>query len=197
MPENNKNKSEILKLSLKKLRLHGWSDELLEEVSYELYKDHHKAEIIFGSVKNLVDYYLQDIDNKMLEKLKKLDPKKLKIRECIKQAILIRINLLKQDHVKETLKFFANPLNADLGLSSLMRTCDHIWHFAGDKSTDFNYYTKRILLSGVYSSTLLYYLKEPDPKKIEEFVADRIDNVLTIGKFKQNVNEFLTDKFNC
>lgn len=30
---------------------------------------------------------------------------------------------------------------------------DDIWYWAGDRSTDFNWYTKRALLAGIYTST--------------------------------------------
>jgi ubiquinone biosynthesis protein COQ9 len=47
-----------------------------------------------------------------------------------------------------------------LALQLLYRTVDAIWYAAGDTSTDFNFYTKRATLAGVYSSTLLYWLND-------------------------------------
>ena len=41
-----------------------------------------------------------------------------------------------------------------------MRTVDAIWHAAGDRSTDFAWYTKRGVLTAVYSSTLLFWLRD-------------------------------------
>ena len=42
----------------------------------------------------------------------------------------------------------------------LWRTVDAIWYAAGDTATDFNYYSKRGLLAGVYSATVLYWLED-------------------------------------
>ena len=43
---------------------------------------------------------------------------------------------------------------------TLARTVDTIWHAAGDRSADWSWYSKRAILSGVYGSTLLYWLRD-------------------------------------
>ncbi len=65
----------------------------------------------------------------------------------------------------------------------MTRTVDALWYAAGDRSTDYNYYTKRLLLAGVYSSTLLVWLndKSEDHGATWAFLERRIDNVLVIG----------------
>ena len=55
------------------------------------------------------------------------------------------------------------PFNAGLALKLLYKTVDAMWYAAGDTSTDFNFYTKRATLAGVYSSTLLYWLNDRSP----------------------------------
>ena len=45
-----------------------------------------------------------------------------------------------------------------LGMKLLYSTVDAMWRAAGDTSTDFNFYTKRAILSAVYSSTLMRWL---------------------------------------
>ena len=84
------------------------------------------------------------------------------------------------------MKFYSNPLNVSLGIKNMWDTVDKIWYYAGDQSTDYNYYTKRLLLSAVYSSTLIYYLsdKSEQHQKTWEFLDKRIADVLKIGNFK-------------
>ena len=74
------------------------------------------------------------------------------------------------------------PLNAALGLKLLYRTVDAMWYAAGDTSTDFNFYTKRATLAGVYSSTLLYWLNDRSPgsEATWSFLDRRIDDVMKI-----------------
>ena len=38
--------------------------------------------------------------------------------------------------------------------------CDDIWHRAGDTSTDSNWYSKRVLLAGVYVATEVFMLQD-------------------------------------
>src|SRR3546814_8607904 len=52
------------------------------------------------------------------------------------------------------------PQNGPLAAKLLYRTVDAIWYACGDTATDYNFYTKRALLAGVYSSTLLYWLND-------------------------------------
>ena len=47
----------------------------------------------------------------------------------------------------------AFPSNAPTALENLGLMVDDIWYCAGDRSTDFNWYTKRALLATIYSST--------------------------------------------
>ena len=56
---------------------------------------------------------------------------------------------------------------------------------------DFNFYTKRALLSGVYSATVLYWLNDnsEDFEKTWQFLDRRIDDVMQIEKFKAQMRE--------
>ncbi len=77
-------------------------------------------------------------------------------------AARLRLEAL-ADHreaVRSWLTWLALPNHASLALRLLHRTIDEIWHTAGDRSTDFSYYTKRTLLAGVYSAAVLYWLAD-------------------------------------
>ena len=82
----------------------------------------------------------------------------------------------------------ALPKNSKIALKMLYKTCDIIWRDCGDKSTDFSFYTKRLILSGVYSSTLSYWLNESDFSKVEDFLQRRLNNVSNFGKIKKFKN---------
>jgi ubiquinone biosynthesis protein COQ9 len=59
-----------------------------------------------------------------------------------------------------------------------------MWRAAGDASTDFNFYTKRMLLAGVLKATILFWLDDATPGCAAswEFLDRRIGEVLKIGK---------------
>jgi len=43
---------------------------------------------------------------------------------------------------------------------SFYKIIDHLWQKAGDKATDYNYYSKRFLLGNIYLETLCYSLQD-------------------------------------
>ena len=62
-----------------------------------------------------------------------------------------------------------------------------MWILAGDKSLDYNYYTKRILLGGIYATTILYWLDAEDRADVSNFIDRRISNIMEFEKIKKNV----------
>ena len=47
----------------------------------------------------------------------------------------------------------AYPNNLSSSLERFATMVDDIWYYAGDRSTDFNWYTKRGILAAVYCTT--------------------------------------------
>ena len=66
------------------------------------------------------------------------------------------------------------------------RSADLMWRLAGDTSTDFNHYTKRMTLGAVYGSTLLAWLDDDSDgwSDTAAFLDRRIDNVMQFEKWK-------------
>jgi ubiquinone biosynthesis protein COQ9 len=86
----------------------------------------------------------------------------------------------------------ALPFNGPLALRLLYRTVDAIWYAAGDTSTDFNFYSKRALLGGVFSSTMLYWLNDrsPDDEATWAFLERRLADVMRFEKLKANITSW-------
>ena len=95
---------------------------------------------------------------------------------------LIRINFKK----KSPTKF----------VRTLFNISDEIWYLTGDKSTDFNFYSKRFILMNIYLNSLIYFLvsKENDFSKLEIFVEKQIRAVLLFGKLKRIFKNFVNTK---
>jgi len=91
-----------------------------------------------------------------------------------------------KESVRRGLALLAMPFNGPLALRLLYRTVDAIWYAAGDTSVDFNFYSKRALLSGVFTSTLLYWLNDrsADDEATWAFLERRLDNVMSFEKLK-------------
>ena len=80
----------------------------------------------------------------------------------------------------------ALPRNARAAAACTGRTVDTIWHAAGDRSADFSWYTKRAILTAVYTATVLYWLRDTseDNAATLAFLDRRIEGVMRFEKAK-------------
>ena len=113
---------------------------------------------------------------------------KQRMRERIAGAVKARIEAMAphKETVRHMTGFLAQPQHAALGAKLMMQSVDAMWRAAGDRSSDFSYYTKRATLAGVYASTFAFWLTDPSEGHAATwtFLENRIDNVMTIGKLK-------------
>jgi ubiquinone biosynthesis protein COQ9 len=130
-------------------------------------------------------------DDAMRNALFKTDLTSMKVRQKITFSVRVRIESI--DHkeaVRRAATLMALPQHAGEGAKLIWRTCDQIWASLEDRSEDVNWYTKRLTLSSVYASTVLYWLGDPSPnhEATWAFLDRRIANVMEFEKFKARVN---------
>jgi len=144
----------------------------------------------------VVEYLSERADRRTVDDMEKAGVAGLKVRERIKLAVRTRLerHVGQREAVRRALALLALPLNAPVGLRLLYKTVDAMWYAAGDTSTDFNFYTKRAILSGVYSSTLLYWLNDRSEGHAATwaFLDRRIDDVMQFEKLKARVRSWTT-----
>ena len=136
----------------------------------------------------MFDSYVRGVDRELE---KRLPPKKLagmKIRERIRALVWTRLEIMgpAREAVRNGLSILAMPQNVPLAMRIGWRSADLMWRLAGDTSTDFNHYTKRISLGAVYGSTLMAWLDDRSEGWAETaaFLDRRIDNVMEYEKWK-------------
>jgi ubiquinone biosynthesis protein COQ9 len=124
----------------------------------------------------------------MRARLAQVDMAALKIRMRIALAVKTRIAILRphKEAARRAAAFLSLPPHAPLAAKLLYRTVDAIWRAAGDTATDFNFYSKRGILAGVYTATLLRWFNDAseDEGPTDAFLAARIENVMQFEKFK-------------
>ena len=154
-----------------------------------------------GSI-DFIDIFSEIIDLEVKENYNLIESKPERIPEKIKKIIMIRLNLCQKykEAVRSSISLTAIPVNTKISLNILYRTCNSIWRIAGDKSTDFSFYTRRISLAAVYTSTLLFWLNDKSNNNIEtEFFLDRrLKDISKISSLKKPFSEFkkFTNNFN-
>lgn len=114
-----------------------------------------------------------------------------RVRDKIILAVRQRLSLMEAhaEAARRATVLLAIPINALTSLRCLHHTVDAIWYAAGDRATDYNYYSKRGLLASVYGATLLYWLSDPSPDKANTwaFLERRIDDVMKIPGSMSNL----------
>ena len=121
----------------------------------------------------------------------------LKIREKVAFAVRARLAALRphKEAARRAAATLALPLYAPLAADLAWKTADAIWRGLGDTSTDFNFYSKRAILTGVWLSTLAHWLGDDsaDEANTRAFLDGRIENVMQIEKAKQEMRKMNID----
>jgi ubiquinone biosynthesis protein COQ9 len=131
-------------------------------------------------------------DAEMLERMKAADLEAMRYRDRVIFAVRTRLELIEdKELVRRGMTLFALPQNAGLGAQAMWQTVDAIWRALGDTSDDVNWYTKRMTLSAVYGSTVLYWLGDCSEGNgaTWEFLDRRIEDVMQFEKFKAKMRD--------
>lgn len=178
---------QILQYCLENCIFDGWTNKLLRNACKSAGLDKNYWKIPFpGGVLDVIDLYTTQANERMAIGL---DLSKMRVPEKIRTLIKNRLEQHEGD--KEIIKscIAVYNLHPTHGLQASYRTVDAIWRAAGDTATDWNFYSKRALLAGVYGTTMSYWLSDEseEHKKTWEFLDDRLGNVAEIGKLKGKV----------
>lgn len=177
----------VLAAALPNVAFDGWSQKLLDDAIAAAAVDSSMAVLAFPQgVDNLIAAYSAAGDAAMLAALPK--PDDLKVRERITEAVWQRLLVDTEtiEAARRAAAYLSVPGRQKLAADLLFATAHHMWRWAGDEATDYNYYSKRIILSGVIASTRLYWFDDDseDFTKTRGFLARRIDNVMQFEKVK-------------
>ena len=167
----------------------GWSDAARDMAADAAGIDRDVAALAFeeGPV-DMIDAWFADIDVAMLESVPPERLSAMKIRARIAALVEARLQATAADResLRRALAILALPQNLTKAGRLGWRTVDTIWRAAGDVSTDYNYYTKRTILLGVYASTITVFLDDESEGLAETraFLGRRINDIMQFEKAK-------------
>jgi ubiquinone biosynthesis protein COQ9 len=167
----------------------GWSDKALAMAAAELGVPAPRARLCFpGGAPEMIDAWFDAIDRATAAAFPLERIEAMKIRERIRALVMFRLELVQpqKEALRRALAILAQPQNLALAARLGWRAADRMWRIAGDRATDFNHYSKRALLMGVYGSTTLVYLDDDsgDLAATRAFLDRRIGDVMRIEKAK-------------
>ena len=167
----------------------GWGEKAIAMAAAELGVPADRARLTFpGGAAQMIDAWFDSIDKAMLAAFPPERIAALKIRERIRDLLLFRVEAAapQREALRRALAILAMPGHALEGARLAWRSADRIWRLAGDTATDFNHYSKRALLFGVYASTSLVFLDDQSEGLADTraFLDRRIGDVMRIEKAK-------------
>lgn len=176
----------------------GWTERTLEAASRDAGVDRAVLNAAFPKgVADVFRAWSAQLDDEMLAAMAGPEFTSLKIREKAAFAVKARLQRLRphKEAARRAAATLALPVYAPLAAELAWKTADAIWRGLDDKSTDFNFYSKRGILTGVWTSTFARWLADDseNEKATRAFLDARIENVMQIEKAKAKIRELNID----
>ena len=168
----------------------GWTPAAVDSAAASLGIDPAQARLAFPKKPaDMVEAWIDGIDAAMVAHFTPDVIAAMKVRDRIRSMIWFRLETVGEarEAVRTALAILAMPHNAALGVRTAWASADLMWRLAGDTATDFNHYSKRAILSGVYGATLLAWLDDQSEgwSDTAAFLDRRLAGVMRFEKWKQ------------
>lgn len=168
----------------------GWNETALVAAAEMAGCDIDVARLAFPGAKpmDMIEAWITSVDEAMADEWPQERLATLKIRERIRTLVAFRLEAVAHidEAVRRALAVMAQPQNARRALKLGWHSADIMWRLAGDTATDYNHYTKRAILAGIYSATLAVFVNDDSEGKADThaFLERRIDGVMKFEKVK-------------
>ena len=191
-----KTKQKLLEAIINIVEINGWSSNVFQKLKNKNIIKISDLMINFPDEdKDLLIFVINELNYLMEKKINKRDIMNLPISKRIKRILITRFEILKNNKkfYKKTFTYLLLPKNIKLMKNNLYKSVDQMWYLAGDNSTDFNFYTKRLTLSFIYVNALFTFYKN-DKSNVEDNIDINLKKISKIPKLK-NKFVFIKDSF--
>ncbi|KAI3443546.1 hypothetical protein Pfo_000211 [Paulownia fortunei] len=180
----------VLQASLRHVISLGWTDAAMIAGAREV----GVSPSIVGSFPRkeaaLVEFFMDDCLQRLIDIIDmKEDLKNLIPSQRVAKLVRIRLEMQAPYISKwpQALSIQAQPSNMSTSFKQRAMLVDEIWHAAGDEATDIDWYVKRTVLGGIYSTTELYMLTDnsPDFQDTWAFLDERVRDAFDLQKTVQ------------
>ena len=142
--------------------------------------------------KSLCNFFLSNLQLKLEKKIKRKIKNEKSISKRVNFILFELISLLNED--KDISLYFLNYISRKpTYLKKIsIKFSDRVWRLLEDKSVDFNYYTKRLILSQILINSILYWRGSNDLNKTQIFIEKQIFLLGKFGYYKSNFKKFIS-----
>lgn len=193
MNEKNRDiQDKILLAALEDVPFDGWIWRGVEQAAVKAgFKADMAGAVFPEKLSSVLKHFSAWADGQMLAALEGVDNHDMRVRDRIKIAVTKRFEVLEpyKECVRASSVYWLSPFRKTEAAKMVWSSADAIWNWAGDTATDYNHYSKRLLLSGVMTTTTVRWLNDLSEghKETLAFLDRRIDNVLTFGRLAGNL----------
>ena len=188
-----KKRQVVLSFAKEFVSKNGLTKNCLENISKKYGLNTDETDLLFpqGNI-DLIKFALEQLNNDLEVYCRQIDLIRLPIHKRIRKVLLSKISLMNKDKPFYR-SIFLNLLipKKNFSLSSqLYNSVDQLWFIAGDSSTDFNFYTKRLILSGIYSRVMLFFFNNNNQEELENILDESLKRVSKIPEIKSKLKIF-------
>ncbi|MHB1206207.1 MAG: COQ9 family protein [Rhodospirillaceae bacterium] len=185
----------VIQAALPNVPFDGWTQKVLSEAAVSAGHAGAVPMLFPAGASDAVAHFMDMADRAMVADLKAQDLSILKVRAKVALGVRLRLERWTphREAVRRALALSPHPAFAGKVLRNWYAVVDAIWRAAGDRSVDFNFYTKRGLLAAVYGATVLYWLDDRSEgcAATWTFLDRRIEDVMQVPKIKSQIAEGL------
>ena len=188
------NAVEILRASMPHVPFDGWCDAALQAGANDSGHDAEAVRTAFPrGATDAIALHSRLADQSMVDAFLELPERPEKVHLTIRKLVLMRLETAQpdKDAIRRAVSALAMPVNAKLSAKLLYETVDSMWRAAGQRDTDFSFYTKRGTLAAVYSATMIAWLADNSINldKTVGFLDRRLADVARIPRLTKPVRK--------
>ena len=193
---DNQKKQRFLNHFISIVQKNSWNIESFNKAQKKLKYSPNLLKVLFpNKLNDLVFYFSDFINKKMITAYKKKRINKKSLRLQILTLLKIRFSILNEykSTIKESMVFLCSPSKQLLSSKLIFKTADFMWISINDKSTDYNFYTKRAILGTIYSVVILFWLNDKSNKLDKTY--NLLEKLIMNMNFISSLKECLKEKF--
>lgn len=186
-PERSPERDAAIEAMLPHVPFDGWTRKALAHGLADAGMPADEVDLLFPlGVSDMVATFCDWADRRMESAAATIEETRISRR--VKAVIALRFeqNRDYKEAVRRAIGILALPGNARLAMACTARTVDAIWSAAGDRSANFNWYTKRAILTPIYAAAVLFWLRDTsvDDADTLAFIDRRLAGVARLGQLR-------------
>ena len=153
---------QILDDALKRVPLHGWSEEAIRASIEQLHLSSSLLSLFPSPVSSLISHFHSTSTSASLATLSSIPTQTLTTRDLLTQGLILQLqqHLPYLSHLPQLVGLSLTHDRVGTTLSDVAEYIDRLWYTIGDDSSDMTWYSKRAVVGAVYVTSTLHLITD-------------------------------------